>query len=194
MPLAGPGGLAKIGHIICVEVNGSDYRTELIKFEAEVDSIAALDVDSHEPAFVRHSVARFVELARTYPSVTATRLRDNIRDNTNNAHSLMPSALPEWKDDLTAFNRWIIGNHLEYRATVLSLVGLIIMLLRRKYRAATCLVVLYGYFAVEMSLTIWQGDRVFYPGQIAWAVLCAYPLSLIGVWRQRRVIATSTDA
>jgi len=67
-----------------------------------------------------------------------------------------------------------IGDHyLNCLCFVLSMLGFLILLLRRKFQTALVLACVYGYYASMLGFYRWQYSRHFLPGQIAWAILIA---------------------
>jgi len=66
--------------------------------------------------------------------------------------------------------------YLNYANFVFSMLGLVILIWRRRYRIAVILGSVYCYYAAMIGSLRWQGSRYFFPGQIAWAILVAISL------------------
>jgi hypothetical protein len=69
---------------------------------------------------------------------------------------------------------WLEKYGFDFRVTVLVLISLIVMVVRRQNKLAAVLIAIWLYFGMLSGLTLWQGSRVFYPGQIAWSIMLAY--------------------
>jgi len=54
------------------------------------------------------------------------------------------------------------------------MVGFIGMMLLRQWRALSFPGLMYFYFALMAGFGCWQGSRLFYPAQIAWAIVIAF--------------------
>jgi 4-amino-4-deoxy-L-arabinose transferase-like glycosyltransferase len=64
---------------------------------------------------------------------------------------------------------------------ILSLIGMIILIFRRQYYVALILGLTFAYYGLLGGLAPWQGSRIFYPGQIGWAILNA--ISIVAIVR-----------
>lgn len=70
----------------------------------------------------------------------------------------------------------------------LSMAGLLILLAARRFRAFIILGAVYFYYASMIGFTQWQGSRLFFPGQIAWAILIA--VVLVSIYRLIRMLVS----
>ena len=102
-------------------------------------------------------------------------------ENVNEINYLHRHLLPKYK-------RWMIGaeyvikdHWLNYLNFVLSVIGLGILLWQRRFRIAVVLGSVYFYYVAMVGFTRWQGSRLFFPAQIAFAVLIA--VTLVWVYR-----------
>jgi hypothetical protein len=69
---------------------------------------------------------------------------------------------------------WLYDRSLNYLTFWLSMAGFAVLLLMRRWRAFVYLGTLYLYFTLMIGFTRWQGSRLFYPGQIAWAIVIGW--------------------
>jgi len=65
---------------------------------------------------------------------------------------------------------------LNYLNFWLSITGIILLFVKKKYGAAFLLGGVYLYYALMIGFTRWQGSRLFFPGQIAWSILISIVL------------------
>lgn len=88
----------------------------------------------------------------------------------NNAHRML---LPRYNFKTVPWEHKIREKKWNYLNFILSVVGLLILLATRKFEGSFILGSIYFYYAALIGLNIWQGSRIFFPGQIAWTVLIA---------------------
>jgi len=75
------------------------------------------------------------------------------------------------------YTRWVeracsksVSNYL----VLISLVSLLMLLIRRSWLPFMLLGATYFYFSLIVGLSLWQGSRLHYPAEIAWAPLLSY--------------------
>jgi len=88
--------------------------------------------------------------------------------------------LPDFKRTLIRLEYIITDNKLNYLCLSLSVLGFLILLWERRWSAASILGLTYLYFVPLVGLNPYQGSRVFFPAQIAWAILIAVVLVSAG--------------
>ncbi|MBU0982553.1 MAG: glycosyltransferase family 39 protein [candidate division Zixibacteria bacterium] len=176
IPMAGAIGIQKAASLVRAEVEGISYSEAQTRFAAEVDSLRIAENRHVNRVFPAHARLTLMNLLLDHPATTTHVLLKNIRDNTNDPWNLGPIVLPQWKNEISNLARRMARTGLKYRVSLLALIGLIIMLVRRHYRPALVLTSVYVYYAALSGFSLWQGNRIFYPGQISWAILCAVTL------------------
>lgn len=109
----------------------------------------------------------------------------SVENNVHNESGLQELQLPKWAGAFNAAWAFIFKYKLNYRVTVMAAIGCLMLLYQRKYRLLVALLLIYGYFAALAGFSMWQTSRIFYPGEIAWAVLMAVPLAALYEWVSR---------
>jgi len=205
LSLAGPGGMAHLVRLTTAKRDSISFGESYDQFvrEAEKRRIGAaadsIDVSAYRPylpqpsvtdpetiaynqAFVQHARESLWRLIADYPWLTLKVYLENVRHNIHTDWGKQYYYLPEWDGTLRAFTSWTDKKGLNYRLSLLALIGVVILVRRRNYRLLIILLALYGYFALLSGFSVFQGSRVFYPAQAAWAVLVAYPLLFVLDW------------
>jgi hypothetical protein len=101
-------------------------------------------------------------------SVYAGTVWENLTAREELHRDLLPPAVHPWANYLNAPNRPFI----------LAMIGLLSLLVLRRFRPAAILGLIYLYYASMIGFTKWQGSRLFYPGLAAEAILIAAFLCL----------------
>jgi hypothetical protein len=184
---SGPRGFSKLICLTRSQSDGIEYDECLSEFAAQAASDAESENDFYRH-YNRHVQSSFIKLAFDHPMQMGKALVKNIIDNIHCESELQYLQLPEWRQGFSRLAQVIYSKGLDYRASLLALIGLILLIWRHKYRPALILAFIWIYFALFSGLTLWQGSRIFYPGQIAWGILASYTLvslwSRIIQWRQ----------
>lgn len=172
---AAPTGIAKLVSLTRADIDGSSYEEASLTFAKEVERLQA-DSMSYYRAFAIHTRNCMHRLVREHPESVAKIFFGNVINEINNEWGLQYKLLPRWSDPLRGMTSWIYKKGLNYRVSLLAAIGVIILLRQKKYRLLIVLLSIYSYFALLAGFTHWQSSRIFYPGQLAWAILIAYPL------------------
>ncbi|UCC44843.1 MAG: glycosyltransferase family 39 protein [Candidatus Zixiibacteriota bacterium] len=67
----------------------------------------------------------------------------------------------------------------------LTVIGLLLLLVQRRYFAALLLGTTYAYFSLVLGFSFWQGSRLHYPAEMAWSIILAYAASELATWTHR---------
>jgi hypothetical protein len=94
--------------------------------------------------------------------------------NINEISYFHRALLPGNKNTLIKWEQFIFRHRLNYLNFIICLIGFVIITIQKKYRLLSILLGIYIYFAFLAGLTLWQGSRIFFPGQIAAVILVAY--------------------
>jgi hypothetical protein len=151
-------------------------------------TIAAQQASGEKSFFGRYNtraMAEFWSVARNRPFHLARTYLDNVKNNITCESEMQYAQLPQWRPGFETVTRVIYKKGLQYRAIVLALAGVVILLYRRQYRLVAMAGVIGVCFAASAGFSLWQGSRIFYPGQIAWAVLGGY--ALVAGWTSIRI-------
>jgi len=125
--------------------------------------------------------ARPVEMLRLYLW--------NIEMNVVAHNYFVGRQVPQLKGFMDILNR-IVEYGVGHLLVLLTLVGLIVMAVRRHRFAAWLLGATYLSITALLGASFWQGSRLHYPAEIAWAIIIAYLAveafkSLRSVWSGR---------
>lgn len=101
--------------------------------------------------------------------------------NLNDVDYLHEDLLPASRSVTNKVQNFVRSNHLNYLSFELSMIGLGILLLVKKFRLFIILATLYGYFLAMIGAFPWQGSRYFYPGQLAADILTA--IVMVFAWK-----------
>jgi hypothetical protein len=172
--LAGPIGLSKLVTAIQAEIDGVSYEHASLAFTKEVDALIS-DSGSYYQVFSFHAQNRLGHLVRKHPLSVLKVFTANVFDKIIDEWGEQYYLLPRWNSELKKITSWIYKKGLHYRVTLLSIIGTIILVLQKKYRIIIVLVAIYVYFALSSGFTFQQSNRIFYPAQLSWTVLTAYP-------------------
>lgn len=112
------------------------------------------------------------DVARTYLSLVWANL-----NQISLYHRLL---VPEFNGVTIPLEHLLERFRLNYLCFVASILGTVILVWKRQYRAAAVLGIIYLYYVSSIGFFRWQGSRYFFPGQTAWAVLVAVVLVFLG--------------
>lgn len=213
LTLAGPGGMAHMARLVVSKRDSISFDDAYAQFVRDVKTRQTgepdddLDITDYRPylpqpkvtdaetiqynqAFVAHAKETLRQMVRQQPWLTLSIYLENVRHNILTDWGKQYYYLPEWNDSLRAITSWTDKKGLNYRVSLLALIGAVMLFRRRRFRLLIVLIAVYVYFALLSGFSVNQGSRVFYPAQIAWAVLVAYPLLWLyeraaNRWRRR---------
>jgi 4-amino-4-deoxy-L-arabinose transferase-like glycosyltransferase len=146
------------------------------------DSIAVVTkrLDNEHQAFVSVATNEFSRAFSHGPWMSLAVYLATVDDNVNTDVGLVLQLLPDWRESLIGWTQISERFFLRHRMLLLCLVGLWLLYRRREHRVAWLLATTFALFALSAGLSPWQGNRLFYPGQLASAPLMA--MSLLAGW------------
>ncbi|MCH9032112.1 MAG: glycosyltransferase family 39 protein, partial [candidate division Zixibacteria bacterium] len=112
-----------------------------------------------------------------YPRETILTYLDLIRANVTQDAHLHAVLLKKFQGLWLGISERITS-HLGYKIILFHFLGLALLWWRQKRLAAIFSGAVYLYFALLCGFTFWQGSRLFFPGQIGWAITCAFVFSV----------------
>jgi len=174
MAVAGPVGMAKVYALAQSEISGKPYLDEYLRFHRDLQEHTDYRVSRYK-AFDEQSAELLLTLICDHPATVAKVFLMNVNENINNDVEAFYQ-LPQFREMLGRMKSLSDKKGLNYRISLLGLIGVATLLWRRRFGLAIVLVSVLAYFAILSGFTVWEGVRIFYPGQIAWAILVAYPL------------------
>ncbi|MFH1700327.1 MAG: phospholipid carrier-dependent glycosyltransferase [Candidatus Zixiibacteriota bacterium] len=151
--------------------------------DVDYDSIFQLygNKISASPDSSLHYYGRYGKIARSafkkvmteYPLLSVKMLAQNINSNVHCESELHGAQVPEIMPLYRRIIKNVYKKGLNYRETLLCLLGLAWMIRKKQYLPAILLSMIWVYFAILSGFTLWQGSRIFYPGQISTSILMA---------------------
>lgn len=138
-------------------------------------------------AFEKVSVHVFEETLVRDPWMCLAVYLGTIDDNVNADDGVWLTQFPRWQTELSHWKSVSEKYLLRYRMLLLCLVGFLILLRQREKRSAWVLAGLFVIFALGAGISPWQGNRLFYAGQIASSALMASAILAAYDWVPRRL-------
>ena len=126
--------------------------------------------------YYRDDMEVFQDALRRHPVPMAKRFLISVYQNTTRGSQLHSLQLPKLA---RTFEKLHPITHKRAGVMILGMtcLGLVLLLSSREHRGAGLILLLtYGYITGISGLTFWQGSRVCYPAQMAWAILAAVVL------------------
>jgi len=179
-------GMFKVVALTRARINHIDYPEATEELYKEVTDLLPAYDNKLYWAFMVHSKAELIRLFKSYPLTTISTILGNAIDKSNSSKTHLWRCLPRYALSINLIEEMIEKYGLNYRVTVLSIIGLVILMKRKQYRLTIILTVIYMYFAILSGFIVNTGNRIFLPGQIAWAVLIA--VVLVSIYRLIRML------
>ncbi len=181
LTFASAGGPANVAGITLARVEErevSDVRFQWIKdYQRETGDN---DISRADEYRIISRAARYVFLH--HPMEMIDTHLDLVWENLNSVNEFYRIQLPKYEYQILGKMNWLRDRSLYYLGFLVSMAGFLILLLCRKWRAFIMLGLIYLYFALMIGCTRWQGSRLFYPGQIAWAIVIAFLMVMLVKW------------
>ncbi len=156
------------------------------RFENQCSGLAdSAKVDYHD-AYRRLAKERFALLLAEKPLAVLRVFMGNINYNMHNEFSMMRVQLPSIDPLYNKYRIWSEKKGLNYRVSLLALIGAVILLVRRQWRVCLVLVLIFSYFALMSGFSDLQTSRIFYPAQMAWGILVSVSLLAMYDWVMKR--------
>ncbi len=175
LTMSGTVGLAKVAGLTLERIEGTPFKEIQIRRVAEFKARTGIEkltpsdynralLESTKQVFSEHTG----EMLETYRYWTWR--------NMNEISYFHRTLLPEFNPTLIPLEETIKKYYLNYVCFALSVLGLLLLLFKRKFLAATILGLIYIYYVPLVGLTAHQGSRIFFPAQASWAILVAVVL------------------
>jgi 4-amino-4-deoxy-L-arabinose transferase-like glycosyltransferase len=124
----------------------------------------------------RDDMAIFTAALREHPWPMAKRFVKSAMQNATRGSELHVFQLPQFARTWD-FLRPIIHKKTGAVTLILALIGAALLIIRPDHRAAGLVLLLtYGYLCGITGFEFWQGSRICFPAQMAWAILAAVAL------------------
>jgi hypothetical protein len=164
------GGPATVAAISLHPKDEGNYRQTLSQWEQEYlkeHNQTTFIPEEHYRMFQHHAIETFKNcplcVFRAYMGLVWTNLND-----IDYLHRIL---LPQSNLRTIKVEYLFKDHYLNYLGFPLALLGLLLLGIRRCYRAVIVLAAVYGYFMSMIGAFPWQGSRYFYPGYIAGDIL-----------------------
>jgi hypothetical protein len=121
----------------------------------------------------------------TYPGEFVSVCLRNVWANTIESNPYLARDFPILVD-LGWSRIWEILKNTNRVLFLVSILAFVLLARDRQWSGFVILGVVFAYFTLVTGFSIWQGSRLHYPAEMAWAVLIAYLwLRLRNVWRKQ---------
>jgi 4-amino-4-deoxy-L-arabinose transferase-like glycosyltransferase len=167
------GGPARVAGETLKRLDGDQADTTYIRLETEyrrehgIESLSYIDSYRVSNAFTRTVLSRHAgAMLRTY--------FDLVWENVNNFNEMFYAQLPKYMEALRNLKWWYLERSYHELHFWLTLAGLAMLLVWRKWMAFLFTSLEFFYFVLMVGFTRWQGSRLFYPGQIAVSIAIAF--------------------
>jgi hypothetical protein len=176
LPLATPHGQTKVFLDVRARVNNTTFYAEREKFFRHSGPDVETSGVGLDYGFTASARSAFWSTAFAHPWETIVVMVDHMVENINSSYDLSGAVVPKWYPSIAEIVRWIDKKGLNYRVSLLVLIGAGMLVYRRRWRVVGVLLLICVYFALSTAFSKFQGNRVFNAGQIASLILAAYPL------------------
>ncbi len=168
-------------------------NTRAIQEQMEAENMARYGPDG--TTFAEHhrdDMAVFTAALREHPWPMARRFVKSALQNATRGSELHVFQLPQFA------RTWDLLRPIIHKKTgavilMLTLIGTALLIVRPDHRAAGLILLLtYGYFCAISGFEFWQGSRICFPAQMAWAILTAVVLDrMLSLLARRSTLAQS---
>jgi 4-amino-4-deoxy-L-arabinose transferase-like glycosyltransferase len=170
---AGSHGLGRLMATTLNRVDGTDRQEIWDSVVTDYRQVSGkTNLNQTDQHYMKIDAAR--KVFSRYPGDMINTYFHLIWDNLNAVNEFHYVQLPEYKDGVSRLidrYRRISANYLAF---VLTLAGFILMVVKRDWRPLAFLGLFYVYMLIMIGFGQWQGSRLFFPGQMAWAIVTAY--------------------
>ncbi len=171
----------------------STRNTRAIQEKMEAENRARYGPDG--TTFAEHhrdDMAVFTAALHEHPWPMAKRFVKSAVQNATRGSELHVFQLPQFARTWD-FLRPIIHKRTGAVILMLTFIGAALLILRPDHRAAGLILLLtYGYFCAISGFEFWQGSRICFPAQMAWAILSAVVLDrMLSLLVRRSTLAQS---
>jgi 4-amino-4-deoxy-L-arabinose transferase-like glycosyltransferase len=149
-------------------------------------AVATQRLDNEHQAFAQVASDFLSRTLRNGPFMSLAVYLATVDDNVNSDEGLILEQLPRWRGILDAWMQLSNRLFFRHRMFLLCLTGAWLLYRSRRYRLLWYLATMFALFALTAGLSPWQGNRLFYPGQLASAPLAAVALLAAWDWARKR--------
>jgi 4-amino-4-deoxy-L-arabinose transferase-like glycosyltransferase len=176
----GAGGPANVARLTMANVENRDPGDIAADWHNDYSAKTGVKDLSYADQY-RMFIAGTRKTLKNYPGEMLATYLDLVWQNLHEGNELFRLQLPFNSHFILDKVYWLRDRSLHFLNFWLSLVGLVILLLMRQWKAAIFLGAVYLYFVSMIGFTQWQGSRLFYPGMIAWSIIIAsIPVAIVG--------------
>lgn len=181
MTSGGSGGIANVAAFAIERMEGTPYREVRAAWHSESPG-------SSDPKTISNiDMAAARRVISQHPWEVLSAYLSLCWENVNEINHFNRALLPEWKPKVIPWEQYQVDHYLNYIGFIVSMIGLCVLAIRRKFRAVLLLGLTLFYFAAMIGFTRWQGSRLFFPAQIATTSLASVFLWQAGCLFRRLV-------
>lgn len=129
------------------------------------------------------------EVTTEHPGWVAKAFFQSIEDNIKARNYYAERQITQFETLFKFINNQIF-NWWAHVLLALTLIGLIWMMIQRRPLAWLLLGITYFFYTLLTGLSYWQGSRLHFPAEMAWAILVAFAVYKIGATIRQRLAAS----
>lgn len=172
-----PGAFAKVGIHIAAKLNDRTWDEEKIHFDSLLtEKTSETTGPDFYKTYTDFSIDYFMQSFQRAPLRVVWLMIQNGITNMHSEGGISFLQLPEWGESIQKAEWWIKKKGLQYRVSLFTLIGLVLLWFRRQKSEGILFAALYLYIGGSSMFTLWQGDRIMYPAIIGWTPLVAVAL------------------
>lgn len=136
--------------------------------------------------------AQLWQVSLAHPGWIISTFLKTVWENMSAGNDFANPQVPVFRHLWWILNRWN-GKWLAPLILLVTIVGLVFLYVDRFHLAWLLLGATYAYFTFITGFSFWQGSRLHYPAQMAWAILVAYASYRVGLLltKQARILNLS---
>jgi len=179
----GAGGPANVAKLTLNRIESRDPAEIVAQWQNEYREENGVAELSMADTYRMYSAAAS-RVFTSYPGESIDTYRALVWENLHAVNELYRFQLPQFMPRILDMMWWMKNRSLNYLSFWLSLAGLGLLLIFRRWQAGVFLGLLYLYFVSMIGFTQWQGSRLFYPGQMASSIMIAFLIAAAGksIW------------
>ncbi|UCD17584.1 MAG: glycosyltransferase family 39 protein [Candidatus Zixiibacteriota bacterium] len=145
---------------------------DLVEFRKKWEAEDGDRTEEYAAAYDR-AKARIIQAVRTHPGLMFRTYFRNVQENLKVPNYFAIRQVPLIRGIVKAVND-AVWHWLGHTLLVVTLAGLVVLIIRKNHLAWILLALTYAYFTLILGASFWQGSRLHYSAEMAWAILVPY--------------------
>lgn len=175
----GSGGIANVAAYAVERMGGPSYRE--VRAEWHTRYHADHGIDSRTMKSIHEADIHFAgQVISEHPWSVMGAYLSLTWENIIEINHLNRLLLPQSQTSVIKYEYFILDNHINRLGFWLLIAGLSVLLIRRQFKPALFLGLLFIYFALIIGFTRWQGSRLFFPAEMTSVILIGITLTSLG--------------